>query len=78
MMKAFSVEEIMLFTTIMKVYESNPSLALSCISDKNIERFEQFVSIHIGDKSKFIIQEIRELNKVNRSNRVEMEKVKKR
>lgn len=77
-MKRFSMEEQMLFATIMRVYEINPNLALSCISKNNIDRFEQFLIQQHGDKSAYIIQEIRELSQIKKTEDVFVEKINRR
>lgn len=65
-MKPFSQAETLLFNTIIKVYKVDPTLALSCINERNVSRFEEYVKIVQGDRNSYILQEIQEINKVRR------------
>lgn len=69
-MSEFNKEEILLFNTIIKVYKTNPTLALSCISEENIDRFELYLNKILGDKSLLVIQEIREVKALKKAQEV--------
>ena len=77
-MKPFSAAETLLFNTIIKVYKVDSALALSCINEKNVARFEEYVQNLQGDRSSYILQEIQEINKVRRKIEIESNDIRRR
>lgn len=66
-MAKLTEEEIKLFDAIMEVYQEQPALAMSCINEKNEEKFSFYLE-NFFPKQKLLKLEYKEFAKFIRKN----------